>query len=253
MGRPPRAAASPPAMIMTPRRSLALVALLAIGLACTRSDAASANAKAASPADSAARAALSNGSMASPGAAVPHDSISDRADRGRIAGDSTASVWVIMISDFQCPYCKQWHDAFYAPLVRDYLNQHKIRMAFINMPLNMHPNAVPAAEAAMCASVQNKFWPVHDALFARQDDWAPLPDPSAKLAEIVGAVPGIDVAKWKTCVSQHQTLPLIQADRDRARTAGAQSTPTFLVGSQMISGSDKDLRAQIDAALKTKR
>jgi protein-disulfide isomerase len=226
-------------------RSLALVAALCLGTACTQSDAAKVSQKPESAA-----AMTANGSLATAGAAGARDSITDKADRGRIAGDTSAKVWVIMISDFQCPYCKQWHDAYFAPLMRDYVNTKKVQMAFINFPLGMHPNAVPAAEAAMCASVQNKFWPMHDALFAAQDQWAPLPDPSAKLAEIAGKIPGLDMNRWKTCVAQHQTLPLIQADRDRARQAGAQSTPTFVVGGQLLAGSDKDLKAEIEAALK---
>ena len=37
------------------------------------------------------------------------------ADHGRILGDSTATVWLIMASDFQCPFCKDWHDKNFAP------------------------------------------------------------------------------------------------------------------------------------------
>lgn len=239
---------------MTVRRPLALLAALALA-ACSRAETAAGTGAQSDPA--AAKTASANGSI-EPGAVAgaagaPRDSISDRADRGRIAGDTAAKVWVVMASDFQCPFCKQWHDAFFPPLVRDYLTKNKIQMAFINMPLSMHPNAVPAAEAAMCASVQGKFWQIHDALFAAQEQWAAMPDASAKFAEIAGKIPGIDMNRWKSCVSQHQTLALIMADRDRARNAGVQSTPTFFVGDKMITGADQDLRAAIEAALKTKR
>ena len=96
------------------------------------------------------------GATATP--AQSQDTISRLADRGRILGDSTATVWFVMASDFQCPYCKQWHDVAFAGLVRDYVNTHKVRMAFLNMPLSMHQHAKPASEAAMCAAVQDKFW-----------------------------------------------------------------------------------------------
>jgi protein-disulfide isomerase len=229
------------------RTSLAIAALV-LGAACASSDAANTSSKATNASTPTADSA--SGSLAS-STGIPHDSISDRADLGRIAGDSNAKVWVIMGSDFQCPYCKAWHDAFFQSIVRDYTNKGKIRMAFINMPLSIHPNAVPAAEAAMCASVQGKFWPMHDALFAHQDAWVPAQDPSSKLQEIAQSV-GVDVAKWKTCYSQHLTLPLIQADRDRLRNRGVRSTPTFIIvpTNQMVEGSDKDLHAEIEAALK---
>jgi protein-disulfide isomerase len=234
--------------MLTMRRSLASIAtLLVLSAACTHSDAAAhaANASTAAPATTTASA---NGSLATTASAV-HDSITDLADHGRILGDSTAGLWVIMASDFQCPYCKQWHDAAFQSIVRDYVNTHKVRLAFLNMPLSMHPNALPAAEAAMCASVQNKFWPVHEALFAAQAQWEGLPNPVAKFDSIVTAA-GVNIAQWRTCMTKHSTLPLIQADRDRARQAGVRSTPTFFVGSKTLEGSDADVRGAIDAALK---
>jgi protein-disulfide isomerase len=183
--------------------------------------------------------------------AMPHDSISDRADRGRILGDSSAPVWVIMASDFQCPYCKQWEDANYAKIVKDYVKTGRVRLAFLNMPLSMHRNALPASEAAMCASVQNKFWPMHDTLFASQTQWEVLADPRPKLDSIAKAV-GVDMPQWRACMAQHATVALIDADRDRARRAGVNSTPTFFVGNQTLAGADANVSAAIDAALKAR-
>jgi len=230
--------------MVTMRRSLGLLAVLAAAASCTHSDASARSADTARTSPTAASSA--NGTLAS---TAPHDSISDRADHGRIMGDSTASLWVIMASDFQCPYCKQWHDAAFQSIVRDYVNTHKVRLAFLNMPLSIHPNAVPAAEAAMCASVQNKFWPAHEALFASQPQWEALPNPVAKFDSIITAA-GVDMPRWRDCMTKHSTLALIQADRDRARQAGVRSTPTFFVGSKTLEGSDADVRGAIDAALK---
>jgi protein-disulfide isomerase len=183
--------------------------------------------------------------------AMPHDSISDRADRGRILGDSSAPVWVIMASDFQCPYCKQWEDANYAKIVKDYVKTGRVRLAFLNMPLSMHRNALPASEAAMCASVQSRFWPMHDTLFASQTAWEVLPDPRPKFDSITKAL-GVDMPQWRACMAEHATVALIDADRDRARQAGVNSTPTFFVGSQILAGADANVSAAIDAALKAR-
>jgi protein-disulfide isomerase len=183
--------------------------------------------------------------------AIPHDSISDLADRGRILGDSSAPVWVIMASDFQCPFCKQWEDANFAQIVKDYVKTGRVRLAFLNMPLSMHRNALPASEAAMCAAVQNKFWVLHDTLFASQSQWEVLPDPRAKFDSISKAL-GVDMPQWRSCMAQHATLALIDADRDRARQAGVNSTPTFFVGNQTLAGADANVRGAIDAALKAR-
>jgi protein-disulfide isomerase len=200
------------------------------------------------PAAAAVKTSSADGAVAS-SQPLPHDTISDRADAGRISGDAKSTIWVVMASDFQCPYCKSWHDAFFQSLLKDYVNTGRVRMAFINMPLSIHPNAVVAAEAAMCASVQNKFWPMHEALFAQQSKWAPLKDPSPVFASLAAST-GLKMPEWKQCVEQHLTLSLIQADHDRASRSGAGSTPTFFVtGQAPLSGADANVRGAIDAAL----
>jgi protein-disulfide isomerase len=221
----------------------------AVGAACSRPGPAAEKTRTAS-ASGTASTASATGTTTTTGA-MPHDSISDRADRGRILGDSSAPVWVIMASDFQCPYCKQWEDANYAKIVKDYVKTGRVRLAFLNMPLSMHRNALPASEAAMCASVQNKFWPMHDTLFASQTQWEVLADPRPKLDSITKAV-GVDMPQWRACMAQHATVALIDADRDRARRAGVNSTPTFFVGNQTLAGADANVSAAIDAALKAR-
>src|SRR5579871_2754934 len=150
------------------------------------------------------------------GSSAPsQDSTARRMDRARIFGDSTARVWMIMVSDFQCPYCKQWHDASFAVLKHDYVETGKVRLAFLNFPLSMHPNAFPAAEVAMCAGLQGKFWQMHDALFASQDRWAPKPSPASPALDSVAATIGLDTAAINACVSAHVPDGTIQADYDR--------------------------------------
>jgi len=82
--------------------------------------------------------------------AVPDSNITI-ADLSRIQGSATAPVWVVEVSDFQCPYCKQWHDQTYATLRDQYVKTGKIRLAYVNFPLDSHVFAWPAAESAMCA------------------------------------------------------------------------------------------------------
>ena len=217
------------------------ILLLAFASACARTDATRAATE--KPAESTATAA---GTIAP---ALPlKDTISERADRGRIMGDSTATLWVIMASDFQCPFCKQWHDQFFAPVMQEYAAKNRIRLAFLNFPVAGHQNAVPAAEAAMCASVQRKFWPMHESLFATQTRWEKMSNPTP-LFDSLATAAGVDMSLYRTCRTKHLTLPLIEADRDRGRAAGVGSTPTFFVGSEALLGADKDLRGPIEAAL----
>ncbi len=163
------------------------------------------------------------------------DSISARADAGRILGSPTAKVWLIEASDFQCPFCKQWHDESYATIIKDYVNTGKVRYAFLNDPLAMHQFSMQAAEAAMCASIQNKFWPMHQTLFATQHNWEVLPNPAAYF-DSLAVKAGVNADEWRSCVRTHAARPIIDADRYRLRASGVQSTPTFFVGSQRLEG-----------------
>jgi protein-disulfide isomerase len=181
---------------------------------------------------------------------APTDSNITRADLARIQGSTTAPVWVIEVSDFQCPYCKEWHDQTY-PMLRDqYVKTGKIRLAYVNFPLDIHPYAFPAAEAAMCAGAQDKFWPMHDALFATQARWESLSSPAVVFDSLAQAN-GVEMNRWRDCVSSGKMRSLIQADHDRASRAGASATPTFMIGDKLLPGAQPldELKAAIDSAM----
>lgn len=178
------------------------------------------------------------------------DSTLARADVGRIIGSEKAKVWMIIISDFQCPYCKRWHDEAWEAIRKEYVETGKLRVAYVNLPLSMHANAQPAAEVAMCAAVQGKFWPVQDALFIAQGEWSKLSNPTEKFESLAAAV-GVDVAALRACVAAGTMRPLIAADVERASSAGASSTPTFFIGGRALLGAQPlpAFRGAIDAAL----
>ena len=168
--------------------------------------------------------------------AKPADSISALADRGRIRGAESAPIWLVEISDFQCPYCKQWHDQTFGVIDKEFVQTGKVRLAFLNFPIpSLHVNARAAAEAAMCASVQGKFWELHTSLFTTQAAWAAQQNPLATFDSLALAA-GADGPAWRGCMASHAALPLIDADRARSASNGVQSTPTFYVGDHMLSG-----------------
>ncbi|MDQ2667901.1 MAG: DsbA family protein [Gemmatimonadota bacterium] len=218
-------------------RSLGAVLLVAAS-ACAKTDASSTQKTAASSGDVSANAkpatATPVAAAGTPGS--PTDSISTMADAGRIRGDAAAPIWLIEVSDFQCPYCKRWHDESYQAIDREFVKTGKVRLAFLNFPIpSLHPNAIAASEAAMCASVQGKFWEMHESLFNSQDSWDKLSNPMPAFDSLSRAA-GVDSNRWRYCVTSHASLALINADRDRLGTRGVQSTPTFYVGDEQILG-----------------
>jgi protein-disulfide isomerase len=178
------------------------------------------------------------------------DPIVVAADRGRITGDSTARTWVVIASDFQCPYCKDWHDNSYRHLNEQYVRTGKVRVAYLHFPLNQHRNAIPTANASMCAAAQNKFWEYHDGVFGSAAQWGPMDNPRPVLDSIARAV-GADMTAWSQCYESERMLPLIMADRDRAAAGGVQSTPSFLIGGQVVAGAVpfESMRPLIDSAV----
>ena len=183
-------------------------------------------------------------------AAVAKDSDGVKADLARIQGSPNAPVWVIEVSDFQCPFCKQWHDETYPVLRDEFVRTGKVRLAYVNFPLAQHQYAWPAAESAMCAGAQGKFWEMHDALFNTQSKWEALPAP-ATFFDSLARAQGVDVARWRQCVQSGKMKTWIQADHDRAQTAGAASTPSFMIGDKLLVGAQPiaELRRAIDSAL----
>lgn len=167
---------------------------------------------------------------------LPTDSLSTLADQGRIRGNAAAPIWLIEVSDFQCPFCKRWHDETYKAIDKEFVQTGKVRLAFLNYPIpSIHPNALAAAEAAMCASVQGKFWEMHESLFNKQDSWAKVSNPMPAFDSLSRAA-GVDSTRWRACVAGHSALALINADRDRLGTRGVQSTPTFFIGDESVLG-----------------
>jgi len=132
--------------------------------------------------------------------------------------------------------------------MRDYVKTGKVRVAFLNFPLSIHQNALPAAEAAMCASVQDKFWPMHESLFATQAKWENLKTPNTVFDSLAIAA-HVDMKPYHDCISKHLTLALIQVDRDHGQSSGVRSTPTFFAGPYGLEGANANVAAALDSAL----
>ena len=194
--------------------------------------------------------AVGQASQAPQSAGKSGDTLTTRMDLARILGDSSARVWFIIASDFQCPYCKQFHDQSFAALRDEYVSTGKVRMAYINYPLPIHANAWPTAEAAMCAGAQGKFWQMHDGLFAAQARWEDKHPPTAVLDSVAHAI-GVDTTAMNACMTSPAVHALIEADRDRAEQSGVNATPTIIIGRSVMPGVApiQNYRRALDSAL----
>ena len=116
-----------------------------------------------------------------------------------------------------------------------YIETGKVRYLYRQLPLPFHANAVPAAEASLCAADQEQFWPMHDRIFEEQAQWAEMPDALLYFKEMAGEL-GMDQARFDACLDGHETVPRITADVNAAVEGGARGTPFFLINGRPMSG-----------------
>lgn len=151
----------------------------------------------------------------------------------------SGSLVVVEFTDFQCPFCARHASQAVPALGRELAGT--ARYVVVNLPLAMHPHAVPAAEAAECAAEQGKYWEMHDALFARQSELA------ATNYGLVAAALGVDVGKFDACLQADAALARVKADAALASRLGVKATPTSFIG-RMNSDGGADLLKQINGA-----
>jgi protein-disulfide isomerase len=154
----------------------------------------------------------------------------------RSMGAANAPVTVYEMADFQCPACRLFTVTVLPTIDREFVQTGKVRWVFINLPLtSIHPNAVAAAEVAMCAARQGHFWRTHDALYQDQDSWATLADPKPALIAIAQRA-GADRAKLRACLTDGTARKTVEADAQRALRSGAHATPSFYIEGGLLEG-----------------
>ncbi|HUE98639.1 MAG TPA: DsbA family protein [Anaerolineales bacterium] len=162
-------------------------------------------------------------------------------------GPVDAPITIVEFSDYQCPFCRRWHDEVYGPLLAAYPD--KIRLVYRHLPLtSIHPDAFSAAEAAMCAGEQDAFWPFHEKLFSSESLGN---NTYVQYAQDLG----LNMTTFEACLSDHKYQQAVEADSNFAVNLGIRSTPTFFINGLAVVGAqplevfkqviDKELAGEI--------
>jgi protein-disulfide isomerase len=138
-------------------------------------------------------------------------------------GRADAPVTLVEFSDYQCPFCKQFHTGAYTELKKNYIDTGKVRFVARDLPLEFHPLALKAAEAARCAGDQGKYWELRDALFAKAEP--PTDDVVQKAA---GGL-SVDVGALQACIASGKYRSDVQKDASEAAALQTSGTPTFVL------------------------
>ncbi len=155
----------------------------------------------------------------------------ERADRARAKGDSARPLTIIEISDFECPYCRQYYRETYPGVDSLYVETGKAQYIFVVYPNSNHPLAVPAAEAAYCAGAAGLFWPMHDRLFENQDEWTESEDPKEAFVRYATDL-GVDEASFRRCLDRDLAAQLQVRDLEQVARARLSSTPFFIINNE---------------------
>ena len=137
---------------------------------------------------------------------------------------------VVEFADYECPFCRMLHGRL-KTIIKDYPG--KVNFVRLNMPLQSHASARPAARVGVCAEAQGKGEAMADHLFATEDL---SPDASRRAAGQLG----LDLAAFDRCVASAETDRAIDAQAKILRDAGFQGLPTTFVGARMIVGAQHE-------------
>lgn len=141
-----------------------------------------------------------------------------------IKGNSDAPITITVFSDFQCPYCKN-----IAPILDQVLsrNPDTVKIAFKNLPLQMHEMALPAALAALAAHEQGKFWEFHDRLFAEQSI-------TSDSFNAIATALRLDLERFNADMNSPVLRERINKDITEANVIGITGTPTVFINGKKV-------------------
>jgi protein-disulfide isomerase len=149
-------------------------------------------------------------------------------DRDHWRGGDRAVVTLVEYGDYECPYSRA---AFRAIQRLEQQLGGRLRFVFRHFPLTgIHPHALAAAHLAEAAALQDRFWPMHELLFHRQEA---LEDP-----DLLGYADrlGLDRGRLGVDLDGGTVWQRVQVDADSALASGARGTPTLFINGRLHAG-----------------
>ena len=149
-----------------------------------------------------------------------------------VKGPKDAKVKIVEFSDYQCPFCSQADTLVMQVMAAN----PDVAFVYKQFPLtSIHPNALPAAKAALAAGKQGKYWEMHEILFKNQR--ALGADQLKEYAKQAG-VP--DMAKWEKDMNSPEVADQINGEMREAQAAEVRGTPTIFVNGKRVQNRSVD-------------
>ncbi|WP_197023283.1 DsbA family protein [Arthrobacter sp. MA-N2] len=171
-----------------------------------------------------------------------------RADSHHLLKSTNAKAALVLFTDFQCPYCAEI-DPLIRQVAKDYAG--RINVVVRNLPLPMHQNAGPGAQAVEAAASQGKLSEMMGLVLGGQAEWSKAANPQPVFTEYAQRL-GLDAEKFAAAYSSAAVQERISRDYSDAVALGLRGTPSLILNGKMLrldSYTYDEIKVPLDAAL----
>lgn len=154
---------------------------------------------------------------------------------GHVLGSDSAPVEIIEYADFECGACAHFAILTLPDIKQRLVGTGRVRLRFRDFPLPGHSKSLPAHMAAACAGEQGRFWEMKDQIFFGQQAWVRDRRPARRFEQYAKTI-GLDMRQYEACVDEERYAAQIAAGRDEGIAVGVNSTPSFLIGGLLVTG-----------------
>ena len=189
-----------------------------------------------------------------PALAIPENSTTSAmggTEMVHVRGRADAPVTLVEFGDFQCPPCATLADPI-NKFEREYAS--RLRVVFRHLPLPNHQHAREAALASEAASLQGRFWEMHDLLYREQSVWSKAPDVRVLFNAYAGML-GLNIDRFRKDMESEQAKARVRSDEHQAAALGLANTPTIFINDRRVPPArlnPSGLRIAINAATNEK-
>ncbi len=155
-------------------------------------------------------------------------------DDDAVLGEADAPITLVEFSDFQCPYCYDFHMEIFPYIKENYIDKGLVKFVYRDYPLPKHTYADEAALAAECVGEggDEDYYAMHDLIFQNIFSLNSSADPNAFLITLAGEL-GVDI---QSCLTDRTFMDEIEGDFIAASTYGVGATPYFFINGIPVKG-----------------
>lgn len=168
---------------------------------------------------------------------------------GRVMGNPDAKVTLVEWADYQCPWCTRFNQTIEPEIIKDYVATGKIKFEYRDYAF-IGQDSIRAAQAAMCAADQGKFWEMNGTIFANHTG-ENVGDYSASRLKEMASLIGLDTEAFNSCLDKNTHKGAVEEMAKEARDSGVTGTPTLFLNGQKLNwdGTYASIQAAIEQAL----